>query len=332
LAGRAGIEKFNFFERNMHLRPIDERDLDIGDGVRAAIELIKKDYGAVLTHDSGHTKVGPTWIFTFPKHSNAQLAVRMNKEKVTMYMRSKALSGQSMLDLAVDFYILQKTYPLPDGHPAQSLRNPEHAPFLNPTRDVPLLLIQPNVGSLKEILDLYLAVPVGGVVTTEGASPSNEAPDSESEPSRRKPPAMTEQHLLDQLDRNALTGKAGELLVVLDELKRLRDCECSEPEKFVKLISIDDVGRGFDIASTWPGEERFIEVKSTTVARSDFFITENECIMLSALGNEAWLYRVFVNADGSGEITSRLQNPIERIAFEHKTPAVWRVKGKALES
>jgi hypothetical protein len=236
------------------------------------------------------------------------------------------------LELAGAFYTLQKTYPDPDGHPAQSLRSPEHAPFLNPTRDVPLLLIQPNVGRLEEILDLYLAVPVGSGVTIEGAPPSNGTPDVESEPNRRKHPAMTEAQLLEQLDRNALTGKAGELLVVLDELKRLSDCDCPEPEKFVKRIALDDVGRGFDIASTWPGEERSIEVKSTTVAGSDFFITENECIVLSALGNKAWLYRVVVNADGSAEIAFRLRNPIERIASEHKSPVVWRVSGKVMET
>ena len=317
----------------MSFEPIEERALvGIGSSVRATIALARSDYGAVLTHDSGHTKGGPTWIFTFPKHSNAQLAMRMNKEKVTIYMRSKALSGRSMLDLAGSQYTLEKTYPEPDGHPAASLRSPDHAPFLNPTRDVPLLRIQPKAGSLKEILDLYLALPVGSPSSAEAAPFASGFPDAGSDLSLRKRPAMSEAQLLEQLNRNALTGKAGELLVVLDELKRLSDCGCPEPEKFVKRIALDDVGRGYDVASTWPGEERCIEVKSTTVAGSDFFITENECTVLSVLGNDAWLYRVVIGQGGSGEITSRLQNPMEQIAAEHKTPAVWRVSGKALET
>jgi hypothetical protein len=105
-----------------------------------------------------------------------------------------------------------------------------------------------------------------------------------------------------------------------------------EPGKFVKRIAIEDVGRGYDISSTWPGEERCIEVKSTTVDGSDFFVTDNELYVLKALGRKAWLYRVVLAAGGNGKVTLRLQDPIGQIASEHLTPAVWRVDAKALES
>lgn len=77
---------------------VKERDLKIPAEVQAAVELIKNAYGAVLTHDSGHT-MAPTWIFTFPKHANAQLAMRMNKTKLSLYLRSKTLKGEELLPL-----------------------------------------------------------------------------------------------------------------------------------------------------------------------------------------------------------------------------------------
>lgn len=314
----------------MNLRPVEERDLNIGEGVRAAVELIKRVYGAVLTHDSGHTKTGPTWIFTFPKHSNAQVALRMNKAKVAVYLRSRTLSGKSLLDLADGLLVLEKKYPDPDGKPAESLHNVQHAHFLNPSRESPLLLIQPNPGCLQRILDLYLAIPLASLAIIEPIAPIDGDVTVGSESVPRKRPVLSEAKLLEQLDRNALTGKAGELIAVLDELKRLTLCGCTEPEKFVERIALNDVCRGYDIASIWPGEERCIEVKSTTVAGSDFFITENECKVLVDLGDRAWLYRVVVRADGGGEVTSRLQDPMKCIGTEHLTPVVWRVASEAL--
>lgn len=314
----------------MNVRPIEERDLTIGEGVRAAVELIKKIYGAVLTHDSGHTKTGPTWIFTFPRHSNAQIALRMNKAKVSLYFRSKTLGGKSLLELADGLFVLEKKYPDPDGKPAESLHNPRHAYFLNPSKDTPLLLVQPNPDCLQRILDLYLAIPLASVAIIEPITPIDGDVTVGSESGLRKRPVLSEAKLLEQLDRNALTGKAGELIAVLDELKRLTLRGCTEREKFVERIALNDVGRGYDIASIWPGEERCIEVKSTTVAGSDFFITENECKVLVNLGDTAWLYRVVLGADGSGEVTSRLQDPMKCIGTEHLTPVVWRVASEAL--
>jgi hypothetical protein len=313
----------------MSFRPIEERELsNIGKDVLDAVAMIKNDFGGVLTHDSGHTKTRPTWIYTFPKYSNAQVALGMNKAKVTMYLRSKALGGKRLLDMTGDLFTLEKSYPDPDGHPAASLRSPEHAPFLNPTRDVPLLMIQPQAGRLKEILNLYLAKSVGGISGAESKPLSNSV--HEVEKTRRKRPAMTEAQLLEQLDRNAQTGAAGELLVVLDELKRLSDCGCPEPEKFVRRIALDDVGRGYDIASTWPGEERCIEVKSTTRAGSDFFLTENEIQVLASLEEQAWLYRVVIDGDGRGSVNARLRNPMNVISPEQLVPVIWRVASDVL--
>lgn len=127
----------------------------MGAEIRAAVELIKNAYGAVLTHDSGHIKA-PTWIFTFPKQANAQVAMRLNKTKLSLYLRSKTLKGEELLPLAGALLVAQKRYPEPDGHPAASLRSTQHAPFLAPSKSNPLLLIHPNEGCLKRVLDIYL--------------------------------------------------------------------------------------------------------------------------------------------------------------------------------
>ena len=137
---------------------VKERDLKVGAEIRAAVELIKNAYGAVLTHDSGHTRTAPTWIFTFPKHANAQLAMRMNKTKLSLYLRSKTLQGEDLLPLVGGLLVAQKRYPEPDGHPAASVRSAQCAPFLAPSKSNPLLLIQPNEGCLKRVLDIYLGL------------------------------------------------------------------------------------------------------------------------------------------------------------------------------
>ena len=71
----------------MAISEIRERELEIADDVRAAVSLLKTRYKAVLTHDSGHTATGPTWIFTLPHPSSAQVAVRMNKRDLFLWRR-----------------------------------------------------------------------------------------------------------------------------------------------------------------------------------------------------------------------------------------------------
>ena len=309
----------------MLIEQIPKRPLkNVSDDIWNAISVMEQRYGAVLTHDSGHdqksNEKATTWIFNFPDFGDAQIAIPMNREKFSLLMRAQTLDGQQLNGLLGDFAFVTQTYVDPKRGVASSLLGPR-ALFLNPSPGNALLRVVPNPGSVEALLALYLG---------RAAPPSLESVSGDSVKRHRQP--ITAEELQRQLDRNAETGKAGELIAVLDELKRLSDCDCPDPEKFVKRIALDDVARGFDIASTWPGEERCIEVKSTTVAGSDFFITENECTVLSALGNKAWLYRVVVRADGTSEVTSRLQDPIKQIASEHKTPVVWRVNGMALET
>ncbi|MDO8777980.1 MAG: DUF3883 domain-containing protein [Burkholderiaceae bacterium] len=330
----------------MMLKEIPKRALkNVGEKIWAAISVMERRYGAHLTHDSGHDKTSnekaTTWIFNFPDFGDAQIAVPMNQEKFSLLMRAKTLDGLALIDLVGDLATVKQIYIDSKGGVASSILGPR-APFLNPSPSNPLLRVVPNSESVEALLALYLARPtrVGSAESMlNPASPGSpesdpsdigEHPDNTGETKRGRR-LVTADELQLQLNRNAETGKAGEMLVVLAELERLRLCDCPAPEEFVERVALSDVGCGYDVASTWPGEERFIEVKSTTRAGSDFFITENECQVLTDLGEKAWLYRVFVGAGGAGEVVARLQDPMNVISPEHRTPVVWRVASEALD-
>lgn len=331
----------------MNLNQIPKRALkNVGQDIWNAISVMEQRYGAQLTHDSGHGEgsgeEATTWIFTFPDFQDAQVAVAMNKQKLSLLMRGKTLAGLALHDHVGDLAKIEQTYRNPNKGVASSVLG-SRAPFLNPSADNPLLRVVPNPESVDALLALYLTRPAKATGLTAPQSLStpeelqNEQPDKGEQSgsfvdTRRARRPVTADELQLQLDRKSETGKAGEMIAVLDELKRLGKCECPEPTQFVERVALSDVGCGYDIASTWPGEERCIEVKSTTRAGSDFFITENECQVLTALGEKAWLYRVVVGADGSGEIVSRTQDPMNAIRSEHRTPVVWRVTSDALNA
>lgn len=318
----------------MLFKQIPKRPLkNVSDDIWNAIAVMEKRYGAVLTHDSGHDKKSnekaTTWIFNFPKFGNAQIAVPMNQEKFSLLMRAETLDGQQLNDLMGDFAAVTQTYINPKKGVASSLLGPR-APFLNPSPKNALLRVVPNPGSVERLLALYLGRADLGVEHKSEITPlpSLKSIDGESVKRHRQP--ITAEEFQRQLDRNSETGKAGELIVVLDELKRLQVCGCPDPTKFVARIAISDVGRGYDIDTTWPGEERCIEVKSTTRAGSDFFLTDNECQVLTSLGKKAWIYRVVLDSDGGGSVTERLQDPMAVIDASKLVPIVWRVASDAL--
>lgn len=163
------------------------------------------------------------------------------------------------------------------------------------------------------------------------SSESNMA--SENEPSTstgtngiRRP--MTLEDLQSQLDRRSEIGEAGELIALEYERARLRskDIGCPDPDRYVKHVALTDVGRGYDIESFWPGNERCIEVKSSTNSGNDIFMSDNEKRVLTELGNKAWLYRVVVDADGDGEVVLRLNDPMNKIPDTNISAAVWRIQ------
>ena len=310
----------------------EKRRLDkVGAEILSAVALIEGQFGGVLTHDSGHApNTNPTWIFTFPDRANAQLALRMNRSKLSLYLRARSLDGQDMSTVAGATVFIEKCYTASDKGVLASLLSPA-APFLNPSPSNPLLRIRTNLISLSALLGKYLGIPVitaAGESKPKGESALDEGTNASGKMGSRR--ATTLEELLAQLDRNADTGARGEQLVLVDELQRLHECGCPVPKDFVELKAVSDVGCGYDIASTWPGQERYIEVKTTRVPGSDIFLTENERRVLSELGEKAWLYRVYLGEEGEGDITARLQNPVRRIAEDAFTPVVWRIPEAAI--
>jgi hypothetical protein len=318
----------------MLIKQIPKRPLkNVSDDIWNAISVMEQRYGAVLTHDSGHdqksNEKATTWIFNFPDFGDAQIAIPMNREKFSLLLRGKTLDGRQLNDLVGDLAVVTQTYMDPKKGVASSLLGPR-ALFLNPSPGNALLRVVPNLGSVEALLGLYLGrAGLGGELKSANSPPSPlEAVSGGSVKRHRQP--ITAEELQRQLDRNAETGKAGELIAVQDELERLQMCGCPEPDKFVERVAISDVGRGYDIASTWSGEERCIEVKTTTRAGSDFFLTDNEYQVLASLGKKAWLYRVVIDGEGRGAVTARLQDPMNVIDPANLVPVVWRVASDAL--
>lgn len=137
---------------------------------------------------------------------------------------------------------------------------------------------------------------------------------------------LSEDELVRKLERQSETGKAGEFWVIQDEIERLRLAGCPDPQSYVRRVAETDVGRGYDIESTWPGEERCIEVKTTTVSGSDFYLTLNERNVLSQLGDKGWLYRVSLEQKDLQTQVTKIQNPMKHISESQMVPVVWRVK------
>jgi hypothetical protein len=310
--------------------PMEKRPLkNVGQHIWQVVEVMEEEFGGQLTHDSGHDKrsneKATTWILTFPRYGNAQIAVPMNQKKLSLLMRAKTVDGRSLESLVEGIAEVEKRFTNPDKGVTSAVLGP-HAPFLNPSSANPLLRIKPSSGAIHVILERYLGAP-----RVESVSPPERLPPSPEQTGRlARTVALSEDDLRSQLERQSETGRAGEFLVVQDELERLRQCGCPDSERHVHRIAASDVGRGYDIESTWPGEERCIEVKTTTQAGSDFFITTNEREVLTALGPKAWLYRVVLKADGTGEVIARVPDPMGALPDTAFSPVVFLVDADEL--
>jgi hypothetical protein len=231
---------------------------------------------------------------------------------------------------------IEQRYTNPDRGVASSLLG-RHAPDLNPSGASPLLSVKPQPTQIEDLLRAYLSRPGGRAVPDPAQLASPKAPDPAMAPALGQPAPVlrpsrqvSADELLAQLDRNAETGRAGELIAVLYELDRLTAAGCPNPQSFVRRVSLTDVGKGYDIDSTWPGEERCIEVKSTTRQGSDIYLSANEVEVLEALAEKAWLYRVLVGADGTGSVIGNpMQNPVPALRAAGLTAAVWRAADPA---
>jgi hypothetical protein len=308
--------------KNAKKRALTDLGYPVAAGVIHAIHLLEERYGPSDYHDSGHTQTAPTWIFKLPSYGNAEVGVRMNKRDITLYVRDRTCDGKRLRDILPAGNVV-KVYPR-DGKPANSILNSN---YLGPSTTNEVLMLELEPEDVGPTLAAFFGDAADG---TPAPLFDADVSSTSARVLKSRRPGLTEEDFALLLDRRSETGRAGEFLVVQDELKRLRLCGCPAPEQYVHRISMSDVGRGYDIESTWPHEERCIEVKTTTEPGSDFYLTTNERSVLTELGERAWLYRVVINSQGAGRIEMRLRNPMKRILDEQMRPVVWRVPALAL--
>lgn len=304
-------------------RTVAQLGYSVSDDVLHAIDLLQHRYGATDYRDSGHTNTRPTWIFELPAF-NAEVGVPMNKRDLSLYMRNRTLDGRKLTDLLSPEKVT-KVYPR-DGKPAQSIKD---SSFLGPSKGNECVLLELERGDLEPLFEAFFAVQVSEPTYASSVAPHTSTPTlSAGDTSARVPiDAETFEALL---DRRSEVGQAGELCAVQDEIERLKALGCSDPHCWVERVALTDVGRGYDIASTWPGHERYIEVKSSTSPTNGLFITDNERKVLTGLGARAWLYRVVVCKDGTSNLMVRLQDPMRFLPVAAFVPVVFRVNADSL--
>ncbi|MBC8737151.1 hypothetical protein F6X40_10060 [Paraburkholderia sp. UCT31] len=148
----------------MPLTAIEERDIHVGADVRAAIDVLKSKFGAQLTHDSGHGRddspalkpTAPTWIYTLPRHGDAQVAVRMNKEKLSMYLRARTRQGAAFEPLLEGLATVEEHYVVGGQKPPASLLSANDAPYLQVSANTPLLRVKTSATNIESVLNIYL--------------------------------------------------------------------------------------------------------------------------------------------------------------------------------
>lgn len=297
---------------------------DLGHPVAAdvlhAVELLQSRYGASNHRDSGHAE-SPMWIFEFP--AGTEVGVRMNKRDLTVYMRNRTLDGRKLTEL-LSAAKVAKLYPR-DGKPARSIND---SPFLRPSVVNECVMLELERDDLEPLFEAFFAAPALAPTTTSPLAPLTSSPASPSGMGARPP--MDAETFEAMLERRSEVGQAGELLAVQHEIERLTALGCVDPHNWVERVALADVGRGYDIASTWPGHERYIEVKSSTSPNNGIFITKNEREVLAGLEARAWLYRVVVGKGGAGFVVTRLPDPMRALPDAAFVPVVFRVDAETL--
>lgn len=316
----------------MRLRDLSELGSEVGQPVRNAIRAIEAR-GGRYTHDSGHNKA-PTWIYSFPSLGDAQLGLRINRKKLSVYMRADPRGRADFEARAGAWTDLERHYPNAEGKkPANSLLSEEHAPYLTPERHR-LLRLRVHEGQFEALLDAYLglssnitsdSIAAEASDRTEATRTSTSEQTEQADDATPRTRVITPEQLRQQLDRQDETGRTGERIAYLDELDRLSRLGCPNPAGCVQIIATSNVAAGYDLRSEWNGERRHIEVKTTGSSREDCFLSENERITLARLGSEAWLYRVDLRVGEEGAVVQRIQDPIAAIDPACFTPVVWRL-------
>jgi len=300
----------------MAMLKFDGDEFDVSEEVSHAVGVLKSYYGAKEGARTKH-EVAPRVVFDLP--GGQQVMVPFNKTGLVVVLADRTARGASMQSWLAPSKI-KSVYPAED---AGTFLKSGKATALTPSARNKVLRLQLTRDELRAVLDHYAGVAAS-------VSPDNERLALESVPAETpKPPqrraGRTLEELLAQLDRNSATGRAGEVAALAFEINRLRAAACPDPEAHVHHVALTDTGMGFDIQTTWAGQERCIEVKSTTQVGSDIYLSSNELEVLEALADKAWLYRVLVRGDGTGSVIGTpMQNPVPALRAAGLTTAVWR--------
>jgi hypothetical protein len=312
-----------WFRRSKQLSFLEVKNVqhEVADDVHYAVNFIQANYGAKQGYPTGHAKA-PRVTYDFPKHGHAQVFIPFNQRDFSIYLRATTPDGRQMTEFLPAGSVLS-TYP-DDGNAGRSLEAGD-IPYLKPSPTNRVLRLRLPRDKLKDVLDEYLGIRPVQVPAEVAPGPAASAAAPEKKAALAVPRReMSAEDLQDQLDRNSATGRAGEVVAVAYEMQRLANLNCPDPARYVRALFDDDVGRGYDIASNWPGEERCIEVKSTTRIGSDIYLSENERQVLKALAGKAWLYRVLVTPEGGRVVGEPLRDPIASLEMAGMSVAVWR--------
>lgn len=100
---------------------------------------------------------------------------------------------------------------------------------------------------------------------------------------------VSEEELWSILEAQRIRGRNAEEFVVEYERHRLHSAGCFDLEQLVDRVSRSDTGAGFDILSfEEDGKERYIEVKSSTDSRTQFYWSSTEKSFAELRGDAYW--------------------------------------------
>lgn len=115
------------------------------------------------------------------------------------------------------------------------------------------------------------------------------------------------------LEEQKELGMRDEEAVLQDEKEYLIKNGRADLANNIRHISKHSVSEGYDIISyDLHGNNKFIEVKTSTKLVSNFYITDNELKTAEYLKYKYWVYRVIFTGKNDFDII-RIQNPFKKI-------------------
>jgi hypothetical protein len=277
------------------------------------------------------TKKSVQFRFRARVGNGVELDLRNVKSGITVYANQISQSGNRFADDQIGGISVKERYPIMartvEGKRGIAWRVSE-LPSLNPEHNEVMRINASGAEPFAQFLAWYTDQQEAPSETSAGLEFDRDTwVDLNLDAGRSKlhRKAISQEDFVRVLERRSEIGKAGEAIAFESEARRLQEV-CPAPKDFINHVALDDVGKGYDIETTWPGHERFIEVKSSTRGSNGFYISANERKVLKDLGTKAWIYLVEVGADGTGSVAKRLPDPMHSIPEENFAPIAWRVK------